>query len=55
MLSQWVFTVGLSLGAAVDIFIAAGLCYFLRRGRTGFSRFDYMQHRVVSSLTFIII
>ncbi|OCH90516.1 hypothetical protein OBBRIDRAFT_793177 [Obba rivulosa] len=46
-LYAWVFTVGLSLGAAVDIIIAAGLCYFLRRGRTGFSSMD----RIIDSIT----
>ncbi|EMD32502.1 hypothetical protein CERSUDRAFT_118537 [Gelatoporia subvermispora B] len=43
----WVFTVGLSLGAVVDILIAIGLCYFLRRGRTGFSSMD----RIIDSIT----
>lgn len=44
---SWVFTVGLSLAVAVDILIAASLCWFLNRNRTGFSTMD----RVINSIT----
>ncbi|KIK48436.1 hypothetical protein CY34DRAFT_798258 [Suillus luteus UH-Slu-Lm8-n1] len=32
--SRWIFTVGLSLSAFVDIMITAIMCYFLRKNRT---------------------
>ncbi|EMD32505.1 hypothetical protein CERSUDRAFT_87815 [Gelatoporia subvermispora B] len=35
----WVFTLGLSLSSAVDIFITVTLMYLLQRSRTGFSTF----------------
>lgn len=33
-LLQWIFTVGLTLSALVDIMITTSLCYFLRKNRT---------------------
>lgn len=43
----WVFTLGLSLGAAMDVVIAISLCLYLRRSRTGFSSMD----RIIDSIT----
>ncbi|OBZ65188.1 hypothetical protein A0H81_14830 [Grifola frondosa] len=43
----WVFTLGLALSAALDVMIAMGLCFYLRRGRTGFSSMD----RIIDSIT----
>ncbi|KAI0779050.1 hypothetical protein BD413DRAFT_125249 [Trametes elegans] len=34
---DYVFTIGLSTAASLDILIATALCYFLRRGRSAFS------------------
>ncbi|KZT22683.1 hypothetical protein NEOLEDRAFT_1180759 [Neolentinus lepideus HHB14362 ss-1] len=39
---RWIFTLGLATSAAVDILIAASLCYYLRRNRTGFSNMDHV-------------
>ncbi|KAI0652746.1 hypothetical protein C8Q79DRAFT_118910 [Trametes meyenii] len=43
----YVFTIGLSTAASTDIFIAGGLCYFLRRGRSGFTGMD----KIVDAIT----
>ncbi|KAJ3481815.1 hypothetical protein NLI96_g7405 [Meripilus lineatus] len=37
---SWVFTMGLALAAVVDVLIAAGLCWYLNKSRTGFSTMD---------------
>lgn len=34
---DWVFTMGLSASAVMDVAIAVGLCYFLRKNKSGFS------------------
>ncbi|CAL1715681.1 unnamed protein product [Somion occarium] len=44
---SWVFTIGLSTAAAVDIMIAAALCWYLNRSRTGFSSMD----TIIDSIT----
>ncbi|KAH9948162.1 hypothetical protein B0H21DRAFT_254421 [Amylocystis lapponica] len=44
----YVFTIGLSASAALDILVTVSLCYFLRKSRTGFSSMD----AVIDSLTF---
>ncbi|CDO76914.1 hypothetical protein BN946_scf184398.g2 [Trametes cinnabarina] len=44
---QYVFTIGLSTAASLDILIAGALCYFLRRGRSRFSGMD----RIVDAIT----
>ncbi|KAI0640314.1 hypothetical protein C8Q77DRAFT_1085931 [Trametes polyzona] len=44
---DYVFTIGLSTAASLDVLIAAGLCYFLRRGRSGFTSMD----RIVDAIT----
>lgn len=44
---SWVFTMGLATAAFVDILITIGLCYNLRKGRTGFSSMD----KIVDSIT----
>ncbi|KAI0789358.1 hypothetical protein C8Q75DRAFT_156143 [Abortiporus biennis] len=36
----WVFTMGLASAAIVDVAIAAVLCYYLNRSRTGFTSMD---------------
>ncbi len=38
-LPQWVFTLGLVLSSVVDFLITGGLCYYLRRSRTGTGRY----------------
>ena len=35
---QYIFTTGLSTAASLDILITAALCYYIRRGRSGFGR-----------------
>lgn len=40
-LLQWIFTVGLTLSALVDIMITASLCYFLRKNRTMIVRLSF--------------
>ncbi|PCH34369.1 hypothetical protein WOLCODRAFT_22649 [Wolfiporia cocos MD-104 SS10] len=47
----WVFTLGLSLSAVLDVLVAATLCYFLRKNRSGFSSMD----NVINALTFYTI
>lgn len=42
MESQWVFTLGLSLSTALDVLIAAAMCYYLQKSRTGFERMDHL-------------
>ncbi|OSD01128.1 hypothetical protein PYCCODRAFT_1468825 [Trametes coccinea BRFM310] len=44
---DYVFTIGLSTAASLDILIAGALCYFLRRGRSGFSGMD----KIVDAIT----
>ncbi|KAI0714566.1 hypothetical protein C8Q76DRAFT_727190 [Earliella scabrosa] len=44
---DFVFTIGLSTAASLDIFITAGLCYFLRRGRSGLGSMD----KIIDSIT----
>ena len=41
---QWVFTLGLALGAVLDVVIAAVLCMYLRKSRTGFSSYVSTVH-----------
>ncbi|TFK84127.1 hypothetical protein K466DRAFT_602278 [Polyporus arcularius HHB13444] len=43
---RWVFTLGLVLSCVVDVLITAGLCFFLRRNRTGSGRFDHILDSV---------
>ncbi|CAL1714223.1 unnamed protein product [Somion occarium] len=43
----WSFTLGLSLATAADILIAASLCWYLNKSRTGFSGMD----TVIDSIT----
>ncbi|EPS99431.1 hypothetical protein FOMPIDRAFT_1050706 [Fomitopsis schrenkii] len=47
----WVFTLGLSLSALLDILVAGSLCYYLRKSRTAFSSMD----AVLNTLTFYTI
>lgn len=44
----WVFTLGLTLSALLDILVAGSLCYYLRKNRNGFSSMD----AVINTLTF---
>ncbi|KAI8980616.1 hypothetical protein BD414DRAFT_579485 [Trametes punicea] len=44
---DYVFTIGLSTAASLDILIAGGLCYLLRRGRTGFTGMD----KIIDAIT----
>ncbi|KAI0829102.1 hypothetical protein BC628DRAFT_1362519 [Trametes gibbosa] len=44
---DYVFTIGLSTAASLDVLIATGLCYFLRRGRSGFTSMD----KIVDAIT----
>ncbi|OSX66861.1 hypothetical protein POSPLADRAFT_1051029 [Postia placenta MAD-698-R-SB12] len=44
----WVFTLGLSLSAALDVLVAASLCYYLRKNRSGFTSMDAL----INALTF---
>ncbi|KAJ8495073.1 hypothetical protein ONZ51_g1913 [Trametes cubensis] len=44
---DYVFTIGLSTAASLDVLIAGGLCYFLRRGRSGFTGMD----KIVDAIT----
>ena len=39
---QWVFTLGLSLSSALDVMIAAAMCYYLQQSRTGFEGMDHI-------------
>ncbi|RDX44280.1 hypothetical protein OH76DRAFT_1409235 [Lentinus brumalis] len=49
---DFVFTIGLSSAASLDIFITIGLCYFLRRGRTGLGRLvASSMDRIVDTIT----
>ncbi|KAI0633820.1 hypothetical protein C8Q77DRAFT_1218072 [Trametes polyzona] len=43
---RWVFTLGLVLSSVVDFLITGGLCYYLRRNRTGSGRFDHILDSV---------
>ncbi|KAL1945721.1 hypothetical protein VTO73DRAFT_1723 [Trametes versicolor] len=43
---RWVFTLGLVLSSVVDFLITGGLCYYLRRNRTGTGRFDHVLDSV---------
>ncbi|KAH9851398.1 hypothetical protein C2E23DRAFT_886575 [Lenzites betulinus] len=43
---RWVFTLGLVLSSVVDFLITGGLCYYLRRSRTGTGRFDHILDSV---------
>ncbi|KAI0824037.1 hypothetical protein BC628DRAFT_1420465 [Trametes gibbosa] len=43
---RWVFTLGLVLSSVVDVLITGGLCYYLRRSRTGSGRFDHILDSV---------
>ncbi|KAI0768815.1 hypothetical protein BD413DRAFT_614302 [Trametes elegans] len=43
---RWVFTLGLVLSSVVDFLITGGLCYYLRRNRTGTGRFDHILDSV---------
>ncbi|TFY55745.1 hypothetical protein EVJ58_g8053 [Rhodofomes roseus] len=47
----WVFTLGLSLSALLDILVASSLCYYLRKSRSAFSSMD----AIVNTLTFYTI
>ncbi|KAI0801518.1 hypothetical protein C8Q74DRAFT_498334 [Fomes fomentarius] len=44
---DFVFTIGLSTAASLDIFVTIGLCYFLRRGRSGLGSMD----RIIDAIT----
>ncbi|CAL1717269.1 unnamed protein product [Somion occarium] len=44
---SWSFTLGLTLATAVDIMIAAALCWYLNKSRTGFSSMD----NIIDSIT----
>ena len=35
---KYVFTIGLTSAASLDVFITMALCYYLRRGRSPFGR-----------------
>ncbi|RPD54052.1 hypothetical protein L227DRAFT_512303 [Lentinus tigrinus ALCF2SS1-6] len=43
---RWVFTLGLVLSCVVDFLITSGLCFYLRRSRTGTGRFDHILDSV---------
>ncbi|KAI0081010.1 hypothetical protein K474DRAFT_1657195 [Panus rudis PR-1116 ss-1] len=43
----WSFTTGLALSTATDILIAAALCWYLNKNRTGFSSMD----KIIDSIT----
>ncbi|KAL4253253.1 hypothetical protein ABKN59_004750 [Abortiporus biennis] len=43
----WLFVLGLALSAAVDTLIAAALCWYLHKSRTGFSSMD----NIIDSIT----
>ncbi|KAI1786831.1 hypothetical protein LXA43DRAFT_752757 [Ganoderma leucocontextum] len=43
----YVFTIGLSTAASLDVFITVALCYYLRRGRSPFGSMD----RIVDAIT----
>ncbi|KAH9926436.1 uncharacterized protein B0H18DRAFT_1118935 [Fomitopsis serialis] len=47
----WVFTLGLSLSALLDILVASSLCYYLRKSRSAFSSMD----AIINTLTFYTI
>ena len=44
---NWVITVVLSVGAANDILIAAGLTYFLRGSRSGLAKSDRIVNKII--------
>ena len=48
---QYIFTLGLATSAVVDLLITATLCYYLRRKRPEFARYDVQQRRNHLSLT----
>ncbi|KAI0779880.1 hypothetical protein C8Q74DRAFT_722519 [Fomes fomentarius] len=43
---DWAFTLGLVLSSVVDFLITGGLCYYLRRNRTGAGEFDHVLDSV---------
>ncbi|KAM5535255.1 hypothetical protein V8D89_011061 [Ganoderma adspersum] len=43
----YVFTIGLTSAASLDVFITVALCYYLRRGRSPFGSMD----RIIDSIT----
>ncbi|KAI0757580.1 hypothetical protein C8Q80DRAFT_1265479 [Daedaleopsis nitida] len=43
----YIFTLGLAISASLDVLITTTLCYYLRKGRTGFVRFNH----IVDTLT----
>ncbi|EIW63757.1 uncharacterized protein TRAVEDRAFT_41184 [Trametes versicolor FP-101664 SS1] len=44
---DYVFTIGLTTAASLDVLVATGLCYFLRRGRSGLTSMD----KIVDTIT----
>lgn len=38
---QWLFTLGLALSAIIDVLITLTLCFYLRDGLNGFSRYAF--------------
>jgi len=44
---KWVFTLGLALSTIADVLIAGGMCFFLRRNRTGTSDLDLIIDSVI--------
>lgn len=47
---QWVFTMGLSTAATVDILVAAAMCWYLDKNRTGFVGWvRYFAYVIISS------
>ncbi|KAI1790437.1 hypothetical protein LXA43DRAFT_503517 [Ganoderma leucocontextum] len=38
----YIFTLGLSVSAILDILVTGALCYYLRKGRDGFARINHM-------------
>ncbi|KZT73444.1 hypothetical protein DAEQUDRAFT_762344 [Daedalea quercina L-15889] len=47
----WVFTLGLTLSALLDILVASSLCYYLRKRRSAFASMD----AIINTLTFYTI
>ncbi|KAI8983232.1 hypothetical protein BD414DRAFT_490307 [Trametes punicea] len=39
---SWVFTLGLAVSAGLDVLITIIMCYYIRRGRTGFVRMNHI-------------
>ncbi|KAH9914898.1 uncharacterized protein BXZ73DRAFT_81507 [Epithele typhae] len=44
---SYVFTIGLSSAASLDVLITAAMCFYLRRGRSGFGSMD----KIIDSIT----